>query len=41
MHTDNIVTTDVLIIGGGPPWLATAIHLADLLNKGQVSKRIL
>lgn len=35
------VTTDVLIIGGGPSGLATAIHLADTLKKNGTSQRIL
>lgn len=32
IYTDTI-STDVLIIGGGPSGLATAIHLADILKK--------
>jgi len=35
------VTTDVLIIGGGPSGLATAIHLADQLKQKGLSRRIL
>jgi len=35
------VSTDVLIIGGGPSGLATAIHLADKLNQKGLKKRIL
>ncbi len=38
---DNIVNTDVLIIGGGPSGLSTAIHLANLLEEKQLKKRIL
>jgi electron-transferring-flavoprotein dehydrogenase len=38
--TDTIVT-DVLIIGGGPSGLATAIHLADILKKRGRTERIL
>ena len=41
MTSDNIVYTDVLIIGAGPSGLSTAIHLADLLKKHELSKRIL
>lgn len=37
----DIVTTDVLIIGGGPSGLATAIHLADQLKQKGLSRRIL
>jgi electron-transferring-flavoprotein dehydrogenase len=39
-NTDN-VSTDVLIIGGGPSGLATAIHLADINREKGINKRIL
>jgi electron-transferring-flavoprotein dehydrogenase len=40
---DNVdtVSTDVLIIGGGPSGLATAIHLADTLKQKGLTDRIL
>ncbi|MDR3328062.1 MAG: electron transfer flavoprotein-ubiquinone oxidoreductase [Prevotellaceae bacterium] len=38
---NNTVKTDVLIIGGGPSGLATAIHLADLLKDNGLQKEIL
>ena len=38
---NNIVKTDVLIIGGGVSGLATAIKLADLLKKNGLQKEIL
>jgi len=40
---DNVdtVSTDVLIIGGGPSGLATAIHLADTLKQKGMNHRIL
>ncbi|MDR2840158.1 MAG: NAD(P)/FAD-dependent oxidoreductase, partial [Paludibacter sp.] len=41
MSNTNIVKTDVLIIGGGPSGLATAIRLADLLKKKGLHKEIL
>ncbi|MDR2854123.1 MAG: electron transfer flavoprotein-ubiquinone oxidoreductase [Prevotellaceae bacterium] len=41
MNNANTVKTDVLIIGGGPSGLATAIHLADLLKKQGLNKEIL
>src|ERR1035437_2519392 len=37
----DTVSTDVLIIGGGPSGLATAIHLADTLKQKGQSHRIL
>ncbi len=37
----DIVSTDVLIIGGGPSGLATAIHLADTLKQKGLDQRIL
>ena len=33
MSNADTVSTDVLIIGGGPSGLATSIHLADILKK--------
>jgi electron-transferring-flavoprotein dehydrogenase len=41
MNDNDIVSTDVLIIGGGPSGLATAIHLADILRQRGQSGRIL
>jgi electron-transferring-flavoprotein dehydrogenase len=40
INTDTI-STDVLIIGGGPSGLATSIHLADILKQKGENKRIL
>ncbi|MDR1527674.1 MAG: electron transfer flavoprotein-ubiquinone oxidoreductase [Dysgonamonadaceae bacterium] len=41
MNNTNTVLTDVLIVGAGPSGLATAIHLADLLKKNDLERRIL
>lgn len=41
MNNVDTVSTDVLIIGGGPSGLATAIHLADTFKKNGQSQRIL
>ena len=41
MNNADTVSTDVLIIGGGPSGLATAIHLADILKSKGASQRIL
>ncbi|HAH25056.1 MAG TPA: electron transfer flavoprotein [Prolixibacteraceae bacterium] len=41
MNNVDIVSTDVLIIGGGPSGLATAIHLADTFKKNGQNHRIL
>lgn len=38
---EDTIYTDVLIIGGGPAGLATAIHLANLLRENKLQKRIL
>jgi electron-transferring-flavoprotein dehydrogenase len=41
MSQNDTIATDVLIIGGGPSGLSTAIHLADLLKQRGLNKRIL
>lgn len=41
MSNIDTITTDVLIIGGGPSGLATSIHLADIFNQEGQSGRIL
>jgi len=41
MSNADTVTTDILIIGGGPSGLATAIHLADILKQNDIKRRIL
>ncbi len=41
MDRVDTVSTDVLIIGGGPSGLATAIHLADTLKKSGSEHKIL
>jgi electron-transferring-flavoprotein dehydrogenase len=41
MSNSDTITTDVLIIGGGPSGLATSIHLADILKQEGRRERIL
>ena len=41
MDSNNTVSTDILIIGGGPSGLATSIHLADTLKQKGLKNRIL
>lgn len=41
MNNVDTVSTDILIIGGGPSGLATAIHLADTLKQNGLNHRIL
>ncbi|MDR0794472.1 MAG: NAD(P)-binding protein, partial [Tannerella sp.] len=41
MSNTNTVSTDILIIGGGPSGLATSIRLADLLKQKGLERRIL
>lgn len=41
MTNAETVSTDVLIIGGGPSGLATSIHLADILKQRGLNRRIL
>jgi len=41
MSKIDTITTDVLIIGGGPSGLATSIHLADILKERGRNERIL
>ena len=41
MNNNDTISTDVLIIGGGPSGLATSIHLADILKQKGENKRIL
>ena len=33
MNSDNLIETDILVIGGGPAGLAFSIHYADLIFK--------
>ena len=41
MNYTDTISTDVLIIGGGPSGLAASIHLADILKQRDHNKRIL
>ncbi len=41
MSNADTVSTDILIIGGGPSGLATSIHLADILKQKGLNHRIL
>jgi len=41
MDTKNVVETDVLIVGGGPSGLATAISLANKFKQKNLNKKIM
>ncbi|MBU1668900.1 electron transfer flavoprotein-ubiquinone oxidoreductase [bacterium] len=41
MNNHDVISTDVLIVGGGPSGLATAIELANKLEQKGVKKRIM
>jgi len=41
MDNQNVISTDVLIVGGGPSGLSTAIALADKLKQKGENKRIM
>ena len=41
MDNQNVISTDVLIVGGGPAGLSTAISLADKLKQKGENKRIM
>ncbi len=41
MDNNNLISTDVLIVGGGPAGLSTAISLADKLKQRGESKKII
>ena len=41
MNSDNVISTDVLIVGSGPSGLATAIELANKLEQKGEKKRII
>lgn len=41
MNSIDTISTDILIIGGGPSGLSTAIHLADTLKQKNLKNRIL
>ena len=41
MNSTDTISTDILIIGGGPSGLSTAIHLADTLKQKDLKSRIL
>jgi len=41
MNNENIISSDVLIVGGGPAGLSTAIALADKLKQKGEEKRIM
>ena len=41
MSNNDTISTDILIIGGGPSGLATSIHLADIFSQRGQSERII
>ncbi|MBF0504304.1 MAG: 4Fe-4S dicluster domain-containing protein [Candidatus Omnitrophica bacterium] len=41
MSNDNLIETDVLVIGGGPAGLAFAIHYADLSKKNNLPIKVM
>ncbi len=41
MNDNDTISTDVLIIGGGPSGLAASIHLADIIKQRALNTRIL